>query len=81
MNRRARDCGREMMYIHSSRSDGGNEERGSRAGGGGRGGGGGGGAGGTGGGRRRAIVGGQTLSVIYAEPLLRDCRISNYNLA
>lgn len=25
MNRRARDCGREMMYIHSSRSDGGNE--------------------------------------------------------
>lgn len=25
MNRRARDCGREMMYIHSSRSDGGND--------------------------------------------------------
>lgn len=46
--------------------------------------------GGSGGGGRRgrgsrrngrAIVGGQTLPVIYAEPLLRDCRISNYNLA
>jgi len=35
MNRRARDCGREMMYIHSSRSDGGNEgEGGERVGGG-----------------------------------------------
>jgi len=32
-------------------------------------------------GKGRAIVGGQTLPVIYAEPLLRDCRISNYNLA
>jgi len=31
--------------------------------------------------KRRAIVGGQTLPVIYAEPLLKDCRISNYNLA
>lgn len=27
MNRRARDCGREMMYIHSSQSDSGSEER------------------------------------------------------
>lgn len=73
MNRRARDCGREMMYIHSSRSDGGNEGEAGRVGG----------WMGVGGGgwRRRAIVGGQTLPMIYAEPLLRDCRISNYNLA